>query len=84
MMLRGERHIRLTAPEIARFEKITGFVPDQVKTLADLDAYIARCKRHYWGVSRDTRFLHWLMDRERERCLDASLDPACRKVPASG
>jgi hypothetical protein len=35
-----------------------------VKTVDDLDAYIVRCKRHYWGVSKDTQFLHWLIDKE--------------------
>lgn len=61
-------HIRLTSGEVARFEHITGFAPNDVKTLADLDAYIAQCKRFYWGHSRDTRFLHWLIDREYARC----------------
>jgi len=82
-MIRWGCHIRLTAPEIARFEKITGFVPENVKTLDDLDAYIARCKRHYWGVSRDTRFLHWLMDRERGRCLGAGHENTCREAAGS-
>jgi hypothetical protein len=50
--------IRLTACEVARFTQITGFAPDDVKTIEDLDAYIAYCKRYYWGVSEDTRFLH--------------------------
>jgi hypothetical protein len=61
--------IRLTSREIARFTQITGFVPENVKTLDDLDAYVAHCKRYYWGVSEDTRYLHWLIDRERSRCL---------------
>lgn len=68
-MIRLGNHIRLTAREVARFTQITGFAPDDVKTIDDLDAYIARCKRYYWGVSEDTRFLHWLIDKERARCL---------------
>jgi hypothetical protein len=67
-MIRLGNYIRLTRTEIARFTKITGFVPADVKTLDDLDAYIQRCKRHYWGTSKETQFLHWLMDRERVRC----------------
>jgi hypothetical protein len=67
-MIRLGNHIRLTRTEVVRFTKITGFAPADVKTLDDLDAYIQQCKRHYWGVSKETRFLHWLMDRERARC----------------
>lgn len=68
-MIRLGNHIRLTPREVARFTQITGFAPDDVKTVDDLDAYIARCKRFYWGTSDDTRFLHWLIDKERARCL---------------
>lgn len=71
-MLRLGNHIRLTRKEVERFTKITGFEPVNVKTLDDLDAYITDCKRYYWGVSNDTRFLHWLMDRERLRCAGGS------------
>lgn len=67
-MIRLGKHIRLTRKEVERFTKITGFKPVNVKTLDDLDAYIGQCKRHYWGVSKDTKFLHWLMDKERLRC----------------
>jgi hypothetical protein len=71
-MIRLGNHIRLTSREVARFTHITGFAPDDVKTIDDLDAYIAHCKRFYWGVSKATRFLHWLIDRERARCLGES------------
>ena len=67
-MIRLGNHIRLTSNEITRFTKITTFEPVNVKTTDELDGYIARCKRHYWGVSEETKFLHWLMDRERVRC----------------
>lgn len=63
------RQIRLTRREVERFTEITGFEPVNVKTLDDLDAYIGQCKRHYWGCSKDTRFLHWLIDKERLRCI---------------
>jgi hypothetical protein len=65
-------HIRLTRKEFERFTLITGFEPVGVKTLEDLDAYIADCKRYYWGVSDATKFLHWWLDRERSRCLFAA------------
>lgn len=70
-MIHLGNHIRLTRKEIERFTKITGFEPKDVKTLDDLDAYIKQCKKYYWGVSKETQFLHWLMDRERQRCLGA-------------
>jgi hypothetical protein len=68
-MIRLGNQIRLTRREIERFTAITGFVPTGVKTFNDLDAYIGECKEHYWGVSQDTKFLHWLMDRERSLCV---------------
>ena len=68
-MLRLGNRIRLTRKEVELFTLITGFEPVEVNTLDDLDAYIARCKAHYWGTSKATRFLHWWMDRERSRCL---------------
>lgn len=64
--------IRLTRLEIERLHRITGIEPTDVRTLADLEAYVRRCKAHYWGVSRETQFLHWLIDRELERCLQAA------------
>lgn len=70
-MIRLGNHIRLTSREVERFTLITGFVPAGVKSIEDLDAYIASCKRYYWETSEDTRFLHWLIDKERARCLGA-------------
>lgn len=69
-MIRIDKHIRLTKKEVERFTTITGFEPLNVKTLDDLDAYIAQCKRYYWGISNETPFLHWLIDKERLRCID--------------
>jgi hypothetical protein len=71
-MLRLGNSIRLTRREVERFTKITGIPPANVKTLACLDNYIAKCKRHFWGVSEDTRFIHFLLDEERSRCLEAA------------
>lgn len=61
--------IRLTRPEVERFTQITGFEPTDVKTLDDLDRYIRECKTHFWGKSKDTRLLHFLLDEQRSRCL---------------
>lgn len=71
-MLKLGNNIRLTSREIERFTEITGFAPVNVKTIDDLNAYIEDCKHYYWGVSEDTRFLHWLIDKEHSRCLGAA------------
>lgn len=70
-MIRLGMQIRLTRKEIADFHWLTGIEPVGIRTLADLDAYVARCKSHYWGVSPDTQFLHWMIDKEVARCLTA-------------
>jgi hypothetical protein len=70
-MIRLGTHIRLTWPETERLRRLTDIEPGDIRTQADLDAYVVRCKAHYWGHSRDTRFLHWLIDQERAR-LDAA------------
>lgn len=65
-MLRQNQTIRLTPRDIARWIQITGFEPGDIHCLAQLDAYIERCKTHFWGRSRETIYLRWLMDLERE------------------
>lgn len=67
MLCLGQQ-IRLTRAEVARFTRLTDIVPTGIRSVQDLDGYIARCKVHYWGVSQQTRFLHWLIDREYRRC----------------
>lgn len=71
-MIRLGSQIRLTRREVERFWKITGIEPEDIRSLDDLDAYIARCKAHYWGVSWETEFLHWLIDREYAQCRQAA------------
>lgn len=71
-MIRLGHRVRLTRREIERFTKITAIEPLGICTLADLDAYIDRCKAHYWGASRETQFLHWLIDREHDQCRSAA------------
>ncbi|MFZ5507539.1 MAG: hypothetical protein ACOY7P_18790 [Pseudomonadota bacterium] len=70
-MIRLGTHIRLTRPETERLFRLTDIEPVNIHTAADLDAYVARCKAHYGGRSRDTQFLHWLIDQERAK-LDAA------------
>ena len=67
-MLRLGERIRLTRTEIAMFTKLTDIEPAGIRTLDDLDAYITRCKAHYWGISEQTQFVHWLIDREYWQC----------------
>lgn len=67
MMIRLGMHIRLTRLEAERLFRLTDIEPVGIRTATDLDAYVARCKAHYWGRSRDTQFLHWLIDQERAR-----------------
>ena len=66
-MIRLGAHIRLSRPDAERLPQLTDIEPTNIHTAADLDAYVARCKAHYWGRSRDTQFLHWLIDQERAR-----------------
>lgn len=71
-MLRLGHSIRLTRREVERFEKITRITP-VVKTLDDLDAYIRQCKKHYFrDGSPEADILHWLLDEELSRCVDAA------------
>jgi hypothetical protein len=70
-MIRLGPQIRLTRKEIQQLHWLTDIEPVGIRTLADLDAYVAKCKAHYWGVSEDTRFLHWAIDQEVARCLAA-------------
>jgi hypothetical protein len=53
-MLRLGNQIRLTSKEVERFTETTGFRPVNVKSVDDLDAYVAYCKQYYWGVSKET------------------------------
>ena len=71
-MIRLGPQIRLTRREVERFAKITDIEPVGIRTVGDLESYVARCKAHYWGVSNETRFLHWLIDREVARCRQAA------------
>jgi hypothetical protein len=68
-VLRGTKTLRLTRRESDRWVKITGFEPVAVRSEADLKEFAVRCKRHYWGTTEDTRFLHFLIDEELRRNL---------------
>jgi hypothetical protein len=68
-VLRGAKTLRLTQRESARWLRITGFKPTEVRSEADLKLYVQRCKLYFWGTSEDTRFLHFLIDTELRRNL---------------
>jgi hypothetical protein len=71
-MIRLDTRIRLTTREVERFTEITGIGPERVKSLDELTTYLARYYRLYAGWHRAARFLRWLIDRERLRCLGQS------------
>jgi hypothetical protein len=63
-MTRGEGKLRLSARDVRRWKRITGFEPVGIGCFEDLAAYVKMCKAHYWGTSKETRFIHWLIDEE--------------------
>jgi hypothetical protein len=67
-MLRLGQYVRLTSKEVEHFTLITGFSPEGIKKLDDLHSYVKRCKRYYWGTSKDTVALHQLIDDALLRC----------------
>ena len=71
-MIHLGNQLRLTGREVERFTRITGIEPVGVKSLDDLDDYIGRCKDYYQGACHEARFLRWLLDEERSRCLCAA------------
>ena len=66
MLRLGDRLI-LSDSDARRWARITGQYPDAVRTMADLDAYVLRCKQLHAGASSDAAFVRWLMDIELER-----------------
>jgi len=67
-MIRLGSQIRLTHREVERFRKITDIEPVGIRSLDDLETYIAQCKACYCGESKVTQFLYWLIDCEYARC----------------
>lgn len=67
-MLRYGDRLVLSDLDIRRWTRITGFEPTAISTFADLESYVRECKRYYIGPSKDSAFIHWLIDLEFERC----------------
>ena len=73
-MIRLGPQIRLTRKEIQQLHWLTDIEPVGIRTLADLEAYVAKCKAHYWGVSEDTQVLR-LVIQPIEHCQQTSKVP---------
>lgn len=71
-MVRVESPLRLTRREVERFTRITGMEPVGVKSLDDLYDSSCRCEDYCRGAPREARFLRWVLDQERSRCLCAN------------
>ena len=67
-MLRYGDWLVLSEVDIRRWTRITGFEPTTISTFADLETYVHECKRYYDSPSKDSAFIHWLIDVEFERC----------------
>lgn len=61
-MLRLGNSIRLTSRDVERLTHLTLIEPEGVKSIDDLDVYVDRCKKYYWGTSADSRKFHRLID----------------------
>ncbi len=70
-MLRYRGRLRLSARDLRRWIRITGFEPVGIRCVDDLANYVRACKGHFWGASDDTKFIHWLIDEEFLRCIGA-------------
>jgi hypothetical protein len=73
-MLRYRGRLRLSARDMRRWVRITGFEPIGVRCVDDLANYVRVCKAHFWGSSDDTKFIHWLIDEEFLRCIGAEAE----------
>lgn len=76
-MFRGDGKLHLSARDRRRWTRITGFEPVGINCVKDLAAYVQVCKAHYWGISKETRFIHWLIDEEFRRCVGGDGGGTC-------
>lgn len=76
-MFRGDGKLRLSTRDLRRWTRITGFEPVGIRYVADLAAYVKVCKAHYWGASKETRFIHSLIDEEFRRCVGGDGGGTC-------
>lgn len=67
-MIRYGNRLTLSAVDVRRWTRITGFEPTAISTFTDLETYVHECKRYYDSPSKDSAFIHWLIDVEFERC----------------
>lgn len=83
-MVRSGSKLRLSARDRRRWTRITGFEPVGISCVEDLATYVQACKTHYWGTSKQTRFMHWLIDEEFRRCVGGDGGGACDARSDSG
>lgn len=83
-MFRDDGKLRLSTRDLRRWARITGFEPVGIRCLADLAAYVQVCKAHYWGTSKETRFIHWLIDEEFRRCVGSDWGPPAMPAATAG
>lgn len=84
-MFRDDGKLRLSTRDLRRWARITGFEPVGIRCVADLAAYVQVCKAHYCGTSKETRFIHWLIDEEFRRYIggdgNGARDARCNSSP---
>ena len=51
-MLRYRGRLRLSARDLRRWVRITGFEPVGIRCVDDLANYVRACKAHFWGSNR--------------------------------
>ena len=73
-MLRYKGRLRLSARDLRRWVRITGFEPVGIRCVDNLANYVRACKAHFWGSSDDAKFIHWLIDEEFLRCIGAEAE----------
>ena len=71
-MIRLGSQIRLTRREVERFLRITDIEPVGIRTIDGLEAYIVRCKAHYWDRASYMSHPNWVIDREAAQCRRAA------------
>ncbi|WP_229506741.1 hypothetical protein [Pseudoduganella rivuli] len=62
----------MTPQEVELLANLTGFEPVGIEQIDDLWEFAERCKRYYWGDSKDAVRLHGLIDDQIEELLTQS------------
>jgi len=68
-MIRCGTQIRLTAVEVERWLRLTGFDPRYIETMDELRSFVRYCQHHWRGGSASRRQVRLLIDEEYARCV---------------